>query len=49
MVDSFSTSVTLALGILGFLKVFRQSVRREAIRREIRELEELASKRLSAR
>jgi hypothetical protein len=48
VVDSFSTSVTLALGILGFLKVFRQSVRREAIRREIRELEELASKRLSA-
>ncbi|GIH60760.1 SCO2524 family protein [Microbispora siamensis] len=48
VVDSFSMSVTLALGTLGFLKVFRQSVRRESIRREIRELEDLASKRLSA-
>ncbi|MBP2707028.1 hypothetical protein JOL79_24895 [Microbispora sp. RL4-1S] len=48
VVDSFSMSVTLALGTLGFLKVFRQSVRREAIRREISELEELASARLSA-
>ncbi|MGW5260790.1 SCO2524 family protein [Microbispora sp. NPDC004025] len=48
VVDSFSMSVTLMLGTLGFLKVFRQSVRREPIRREIRELEDLASKRLSA-
>ncbi|MDH2424335.1 SCO2524 family protein [Sphaerisporangium sp. TRM90804] len=48
MVDSFSISVTLMLGVLGFLKVFRQSVRREDIRREIRELEQLSSKRLSA-
>ncbi|MEZ0076140.1 SCO2524 family protein [Planotetraspora sp. GP83] len=48
VVDSFSMSVTLALGTLGFLKVFRQSVRREDIRREIRELEDLASSRLSA-
>ncbi|KAA9380743.1 hypothetical protein F5972_06460 [Microbispora cellulosiformans] len=48
VVDSFSMSVTLALGTLGFLKVFRQSVRRESIRREIRELEDLAGKRLSA-
>ncbi|MBX6382760.1 MAG: hypothetical protein IRZ07_07255 [Microbispora sp.] len=48
VVDSFSMSVTLTLGTLGFLKVFRQSVRRESLRREIREVEELASKRLSA-
>ncbi|WP_432924025.1 SCO2524 family protein [Microbispora sp. CA-135349] len=48
VVDSFSMSVTLALGTLGFLKVFRQSVRRQSIRSEIRELEDLASKRLSA-
>ncbi|GAA0363307.1 SCO2524 family protein [Microbispora corallina] len=48
VVDSFSMSVTLMLGTLGFLKVFRQSVRRESIRREIRELEDLASRRLSA-
>ncbi|MFC0862691.1 SCO2524 family protein [Sphaerimonospora cavernae] len=48
MVDSFSMSVTLALATLGFLKVFRQSVRRQSLRTEIRELEELASKRLTA-
>jgi hypothetical protein len=48
VVDSFSMSITLALGTLGFLKVFRQSVRREDIRSEIRRLEALASKRLSA-
>ncbi|MEU8197612.1 SCO2524 family protein [Microbispora amethystogenes] len=48
VVDSFSMSVTLALGTLGFLKVFRQSVRRQSIRSEIRELEDLAGKRLSA-
>ncbi|WP_055481309.1 SCO2524 family protein [Sphaerimonospora mesophila] len=48
MVDSFSMSVTLALSTLGFLKVFRQSVRRQSLRAEIRELEELASRRLTA-
>ncbi|WP_405086206.1 SCO2524 family protein [Microbispora sp. NBC_01389] len=48
VVDSFSMSVTLALGTLGFLKVFRQSVRRQSIRGEIRELEDLAGKRLTA-
>jgi hypothetical protein len=50
VVDSFSMSVTLALGALGFLKVFRRSVsvRRESLRLEIDELEKLANKRLSA-
>ncbi|MEW9533406.1 SCO2524 family protein [Microbispora sp. NPDC049125] len=48
VVDSFSMSVSLALSTLGFLKVFRLSVRRESIRKEIRELEDLASSRLSA-
>ncbi|GAA4559466.1 SCO2524 family protein [Planotetraspora kaengkrachanensis] len=48
VVDSFSMSITLMLSTLGFLKIFRQSVRREDIRREIRELEELANIRLSA-
>ncbi|MEV0967906.1 SCO2524 family protein [Microtetraspora glauca] len=48
VVDSYSMSITLMLSILGFLKVFRQSVRREGIRREIRELETLAGNRLSA-
>ncbi|GGO27087.1 hypothetical protein GCM10010116_54350 [Microbispora rosea subsp. aerata] len=48
VVDSFSMSVTLALGTLGFLKIFERSVRREKILREIGELRELAGKRLSA-
>ncbi|GII88620.1 hypothetical protein Ssi03_66100 [Sphaerisporangium siamense] len=48
VVDSFSMSVTLMLGTLGFLKVFRQSVRREAILAEIATIEKEASKRLSA-
>ncbi|GAA1293385.1 hypothetical protein Psi02_43280 [Planotetraspora silvatica] len=48
VVDSFSMSVTLMLGTLGFLKVFRQSVRREDIRKEIRTLEEMSNTRLSA-
>ncbi|GII66473.1 hypothetical protein Skr01_65580 [Sphaerisporangium krabiense] len=48
VVDSFSISVTLMLGTLGFLKLFRQSVRREAIRAEIALIEREAGKRLSA-
>ncbi|WP_433422017.1 SCO2524 family protein [Microtetraspora malaysiensis] len=48
VVDSYSMSITLMLSMLGFLRVFRQSVRREGIRREIRELEALAGDRLSA-
>ncbi|GLW96529.1 SCO2524 family protein [Microtetraspora sp. NBRC 16547] len=48
IVDSYSMSITLMLSMLGFLKVFRQSVRRENVRKEIRELETLAGDRLSA-
>ncbi|MCG5220009.1 SCO2524 family protein [Streptosporangium sp. KLBMP 9127] len=48
VVDSFSMSVTLMLSILGFLKVFRRSVRREELLREILDVESRASKRLSA-
>ncbi|WP_067186221.1 SCO2524 family protein [Microtetraspora niveoalba] len=48
IVDSYSMSITLMLSMLGFLKVFRQSVRREGIRRQIRELETMAGDRLSA-
>jgi len=47
-VDSFSMSITLTLSVLGFLKVFRQSVRRDELLREISALESLASSRLSA-
>ncbi|MFC4535463.1 SCO2524 family protein [Sphaerisporangium dianthi] len=48
VVDSFSMSVTLMLGTLGFIKVFRRSVRREDLLRQIAKVEEQASKRLSA-
>src|SRR6266536_194697 len=48
VVDSFSMSVTLMLATLGFVKVFRGSVRRAELRQEVDELEALASARLSA-
>jgi len=48
VVDSYSMSVTLTLTILAFLREFRPSVKREQLIREIHELEELASKRLTA-
>jgi hypothetical protein len=48
VVDSYSMSVTLCLATLGFLKVFRGQVRRETLRREVDELSEAASLRLTA-
>lgn len=48
VVDSYATSVTLSLSVIGFVKIFRALVRREATRREIDALEEMASRRLSA-
>jgi hypothetical protein len=48
VVDSFSTSVALALSTIGFLRVFREIIKREDLRREVDRLEALASKRLSA-
>lgn len=48
VVDSFSTSVALSLATIGFVRVFKDAVKREETRREIDELEELASRRLSA-
>lgn len=47
IVDSLSMSVTLMLGVLGFLKVFRRSVSREKLLGEIADLEKRASDRLS--
>ncbi|EIV94755.1 SCO2524 family protein [Frankia sp. QA3] len=47
-VDSFSMSITLSLATLGFLKVFGRVVRRPAVQAQIDELEELASRRLTA-
>lgn len=48
VVDAYSMSVTLCLAALGFLKVFRTQVRQEALKREVDELLEAASKRLTA-
>jgi hypothetical protein len=47
VVDSYSMSVTLTLAILAFLREFRPSVKRDRLLREIGELEELASRRLT--
>jgi hypothetical protein len=48
VVDSYSMSVTLCLAALGFLKVFRAQVRREALRAEVDSLTAAASLRLTA-
>ncbi|MFK3981660.1 SCO2524 family protein [Micromonospora sp. NPDC050397] len=48
IVDSFAMSVTLSLATIGFLRVFRNAVRREEILQEIGTLETMASTRLSA-
>jgi hypothetical protein len=49
VVDSYSMSVSLCLAMLGFLQVYRESsVRSPRMRREVDELEELSSKRLTA-
>jgi hypothetical protein len=48
MVDSFSTSVTLTLATIGFVRVFRTVVTREDILVEIAALESMASTRLTA-
>ncbi|MEO3928383.1 SCO2524 family protein [Micromonosporaceae bacterium B7E4] len=48
IVDSFAMSITLSLAAIGFARVFRTAVRREEILREIDELENMASARLTA-
>ena len=48
VVDSFSTSVTLTLATIGFVRVFKEVLRRDDLRREVETLEALASRRLSA-
>ncbi|MDW5330041.1 SCO2524 family protein [Plantactinospora sp. KLBMP9567] len=48
IVDSFAMSITLSLSAIGFARVFRTAVRREEILREIDELENMASARLTA-
>lgn len=48
VVDSFSMSITLCLATLGFLKVFKSSVRRPQLLEKITNLEAATSTRLSA-
>ncbi len=48
VVDSFATSISLALSTLGFLKIFSRSVRREETRGKIARLEVATSTRLTA-
>jgi hypothetical protein len=48
VVDSFSVSIQLMLATIGFLRVFRDVVRRPALREQVDELEAMASTRLTA-
>jgi hypothetical protein len=48
VVDSFAASVRLTLATIGFARVFRNKVTRAELRRDIEELERLASRRLTA-
>jgi hypothetical protein len=48
VVDSYSVSIRLSLASIGFVRVFRNVVRRDALRRQVEELESLASHRLTA-
>jgi len=48
VVDSFAISVTLTVAVIGFVRVFRSLLTRESLRREADELEQLASRRLTA-
>ncbi|HUD38681.1 MAG TPA: SCO2524 family protein [Streptosporangiaceae bacterium] len=48
VVDSYSMSITLCLGILGFLRTYRQGLRSARRIEETNELEALASQRLTA-
>lgn len=48
VVDSLSMSVQLCLAAIGFLRVFRSQITREDLRREVDEVEAMASTRLTA-
>lgn len=48
VVDSFATSISLALSTLGFLKIFNRSVRRQEMKGKIARLEAATSTRLTA-
>jgi hypothetical protein len=48
VVDSYSMSVTLCLATMGFLRVYRQGLQTSKMLREVDELEQLCSQRLTA-
>ena len=48
VVDSYSMSITLCLATLGFLQVYREGIKSPRMQREVDELQELASTRLTA-
>jgi hypothetical protein len=48
VVDSYSMSVTLMLATIGFIRVFRSGIRADDLRRDLDELEAMASSRLTA-
>lgn len=48
LVESFAVSVTLSLAAISFVRVFRHSVARDSLRRELRSVERRASARLTA-
>ena len=48
VVDSFAMSVQLTLAILGFIRIFRSVVTRDDLRRDVEDVEAMASVRLSA-
>jgi hypothetical protein len=49
VVDSYSMSVSLCLATLGFLQVYREgNIKRQRVLKEVNDLEELSSKRLTA-
>jgi hypothetical protein len=48
VVDSYSMSITLCLATLGFLRIYRQSLRSQRNIQEVDQLEQLCSQRLTA-
>lgn len=48
VVESFATSITLTLATIGFCRVFLTSLTRQELISDVKELEQLASKRLTA-
>jgi hypothetical protein len=48
VVDSYSMSISLCLATLGFLQVYREGIKSPRMQKEVEDLQELASRRLTA-